>query len=73
MIRGLKKLASCLPLARDRTLLILEDNGSEVVTLLEANGYATEKIAGSSNRIFRPIGSSQDSSRAPVCPHVQLR
>ncbi len=41
-------------LERDHPLLIVEDNSPEIVTFLDALAYQSERLSGSSNRIFRP-------------------
>jgi len=48
VLRGMKGL-----LARDRPTLIVEDNDPEVSAYLAGFRYSSEKVAGSSNRIFR--------------------
>lgn len=44
----------CRLLERDRPILIIEDNSREITTLLDGLGYESERLVGSSNRIFRP-------------------
>ncbi len=48
VLRGMTGL-----LARDRPTLIVEDNDPEVSNYLAALSYTSEKVEGSSNRIFR--------------------
>jgi FkbM family methyltransferase len=55
VLRGMKGL-----LSRDRPILVVEDNDPEVSGYLAGFGYASEKLAGSSNRIFRSIDSAAD-------------
>ena len=50
VVRGMKRL-----LDRDHPTLIVEDNDPEVCVYLEGLGYSSEKIADSSNRIFRSV------------------
>lgn len=52
--RGMARL-----LERDRPLLIVEDNSSEVRDFLIKFGYSPEKLDGSSNCIFRAGGISR--------------
>lgn len=49
VLRGMEIL-----LRRDRPLLLVEDNDAEVSTYLAGLGYSSEKVGGSSNRIFHP-------------------
>src|SRR5262245_40218085 len=53
VVQGMRRL-----LGRDHPTLILEDNDPQVITVLEECGYSSERIANSSNRVFRPIGAS---------------
>jgi FkbM family methyltransferase len=48
VLRGMTAL-----LRRDRPVLIVEDNSPEIASLLEHEGYAAERLAGSSNAIWR--------------------
>lgn len=48
VLEGMKAL-----LERDRPLLIVEDSSPRIAIALEACGYSSEKLPGSSNRIFR--------------------
>lgn len=41
-------------LERDRPVLIVEDNSPEIMTFLDGLGFESERLARSSNRIFRP-------------------
>ena len=50
VLRGMKGL-----LERDHPTLIVEDNDPEVCVYLAGFGFSSEKIADSSNRIFRPV------------------
>jgi FkbM family methyltransferase len=52
VLRGMRGL-----LERDHPLLIVEDNDPEVSIYLMGLSYSSEKVVGSSNRIFRPSGS----------------
>lgn len=45
-------------LRRDRPILVVEDNDPEVPAHLAELGYASEKVAGSSNRVFRWAASA---------------
>ena len=47
-LRGMKRL-----LDKDHPILIVEDNSSEISDYLIKFGYSSEKVDGSSNRIFR--------------------
>lgn len=47
-LRGMKRL-----LERDHPVLVVEDNDPEVPAFLAQLRYSSEKVAGSSNRIFR--------------------
>lgn len=60
-LRGLRRI-----LQRDHPTLIVEDNSSEVAAFLQQFGYTSEKIQGSSNRIFRAAreAASPPSPRA---------
>lgn len=49
VLKGMRAL-----LERDRPVIVLEDNSTELASYLEALGYASERRPGSSNRIFRP-------------------
>ena len=49
VLRGMVSL-----LGRDHPVLIVEDNSEVVETFLAELGYTSEKLPGSSNRIFRP-------------------
>ncbi|HEX2139856.1 MAG TPA: FkbM family methyltransferase [Woeseiaceae bacterium] len=49
VLLGMKRL-----LERDRPTVIAEDGDPEVIRFLEALGYASEKLATSCNRLFRP-------------------
>jgi FkbM family methyltransferase len=51
VVRGMKGV-----LQRDHPILIVEDNNAEVVPFLESFGYSSNRIPGSSNRVFRPHG-----------------
>jgi FkbM family methyltransferase len=53
VLQGMKRL-----LASDHPILIVEDNDPGVVSALEELGYESEKILGSSNRIFKPVTTS---------------
>lgn len=56
-LRGMQRL-----LERDHPILVVEDNSPEVSAYLVELGYSSEKIAGSSNRIFRAAGARCVSS-----------
>lgn len=45
-------------LQRDRPTLIVEDNVPEVIPFLQGLRYSSERLEGSSNRIFRSTGSN---------------
>jgi FkbM family methyltransferase len=47
-------------LQRDHPTLIVEDNSAAVPELLEGYGYTNVKLPGSSNRLFRKIGSGAE-------------
>lgn len=49
VLLGMKKL-----LERDRPTVIAEDGNPEVIRFLEGLGYASEKLATSCNRLYRP-------------------
>jgi FkbM family methyltransferase len=55
VLKGMSRL-----LRRDHPQLIVEDNDPEVPVYLAGFGYSSEKIAGSSNRIFRAADRSID-------------
>lgn len=48
VLRGMREL-----LRRDQPVLLVEDNDAEVPCYLAGLGYSSQKISGSSNRIFR--------------------
>lgn len=52
VLRGMKEL-----LRRDHPILLVEDNDAEVSAYLAGFGYSSQKVAGSSNRIFHPSPS----------------
>lgn len=51
VIRGMQAL-----LRRDQPVLIVEDNVREVASYLRTMGYSAQKLEGSSNQIFLPVG-----------------
>lgn len=48
VLRGMEDI-----LRRDHPILIVEDNSAEITEFLESFGYRSERLAGSSNRIFQ--------------------
>ena len=48
VLRGMREL-----LRRDQPILLVEDNDAEVPVYLAGLGYSSQKLSGSSNRIFR--------------------
>ena len=48
VLRGMQKL-----LERDHPTLIVEDGNPGIIDVLSQHGYASEKLQGSSNRLFR--------------------
>jgi FkbM family methyltransferase len=57
VLKGMTEL-----LRRDHPTLVIEDNSREVITFLSGFGYQTEKLKGSSNRIFTSVNRSRTSS-----------
>jgi FkbM family methyltransferase len=55
---GMKRL-----LERDRPTVIAEDGNPHVVRFLETLGYASEKLANSCNRLFRPGSAALTPAR----------
>lgn len=52
VLRGMIRL-----LSRDRPVLIVEESSADIVPFLRDYGYAAERLEGSSNLIFRALGS----------------